>query len=475
MNRSTLTLTVVCAATAMLMLDIAVVNTAVPSIAHDLHASFQGVQWLVDAYTVALAGTVLTAGSLADRLGRRRGLTIGLAVFTAMSFACGVAPTIGLLDGFRAAQGVGAAIMFATSFALIRDAYPDPAGRGVAFAAYGATIGASFAVGPLVGGLLTSGLTWRAIFLVNVPIGLAALAVVRRIHDGREEVRRPIDWTGQVLLVAGLVTLVTGLLRGNGSGWGSTEIVVLLATAGVCLTAFTAVEFRVRYPMLPPPMFRNPSFTGAQVAAAAISASFFALFVYASIYFQDVLGLSPIRTGLAFMPATAVVFVVSGLTVQIQARVSARVLLSGGLVLVSIGLLAMLFATATSSWLAILPGLVIASVGTGLFNPALSAVVLREATHDDAGLAAGVNDTARQGGIAIGVAALGALIPGAGGLGVMDKTAFVTGLHHATLVAAAVAAVGAVVTGWLVDRNLRPGRNTVVHAGEIAADESVLV
>jgi EmrB/QacA subfamily drug resistance transporter len=457
----------------MLMLDIAVVNTAVPSIARDLHASFQGVQWLVDAYTVALAGTVLTAGSLADRLGRRRGLTIGLAVFTMMSFACGVAPSIGTLDAFRAAQGVGAAIMFATSFALIRDAYPNPADRGVAFAAYGATIGASFAVGPLVGGVLTSSFDWRAIFLINVPIGLAALAVVRRIHDGREEQRRPVDWTGQTLLVAGLVLLITGLLRGNRSGWGSTEIAAVLAGAAVCLVAFVAVELRARHPMLPPQMFRNPSFTGAQVAAASISASFFALFVYASIYLQDVLGLSPIRTGLALLPATMVIFVVSGMTAQFQARVSARVLLTAGLGLVSVGMLALLLATATSSWVMTLPGLIIAAVGTGLFNPALSAVVLREATHDDAGLAAGVNDTARQGGIAIGVAGLGALIPAASARGVMDKAAFVAGLHHATLVAALVAAVGAAATGWLVDRNLRDRREDVVPVDEAVAEEAV--
>ena len=235
----------------MLMLDIAVVNTAVPSIARDLHASFQGVQWLVDAYTVALAGTVLTAGSLADRLGRRHGLTLGLAVFT-LIVRCGVAGGLGELAGSRAFH-LGAAIMFATSFALIRDAYPNAADRGTAFAAYGATIGGSFAVRPLVGGILTSWLDWRAIFLINVPIGLAALTVVRRIHAGREEHRRRIHWTGQTLLVAGLVTLITGLLRGNGSGWGSTEIVALLASAAVCLVAFAVVELRGQHPMLPPP------------------------------------------------------------------------------------------------------------------------------------------------------------------------------------------------------------------------------
>jgi EmrB/QacA subfamily drug resistance transporter len=450
-----LTLLVVCAATSMLMLDIAVVNTAVPSVARDLDAGLQGVQWLVDAYTVALAATVLTAGSLADRFGRRRAFGVGVAVFTAMSLACCAAPTIGWLDTFRAAQGVGAAIMFATSFALIRDAFPHPAQRGGAIAAYGATIGASFAVGPLVGGVLTSWLDWRAVFGINIPIGLAALAVLGRIEDGREEVRRPVDWFGQALLIGALVTLVTGLLRGNDSGWGSAEIVGLLGAAAVCLSTFVLVQFRGRAPMLPPGLFANPSFTGAQVAAFAISASFFAQFVYASIYLQDVVGLSPVQTGLAFLPATMVLFVVSGLTVQIQARVSARILISTGLAAVAGGLLLMFLLRADSSWLAIQPGEILAAVGTGLFNPALSAVVLREATVDDAGLSAGVNDTARQGGIAVGVAALGALVPGAGGLGVADRTAFVNGLHHASLIAAGVAVAGAIASAWLIDRNRR--------------------
>ena len=468
MNRSRLTLAVVCAATAMLMLDIAVVNTAVPSIARDLHAGFQSIQWIVDAYTVALAATVLTAGSLADRLGRRRSFGFGLVMFTVMSAACGAAPTIATLDAFRAAQGVGAAVMFATSFALIRDAYPDPASRGGAFAAYGATIGASFAVGPLVGGVLTSWLDWRAIFLLNVPIGLVALAVIRRIHDGREQQGRPIDWAGQATLVTGLLALVTALLRGNDSGWGSAEIETLLGVAVLSLAAFTAVQFRSRAPMLPPALFRNPSFTGAQVAAFAISASFFAQFVYASLYLQNILGLSPIRTGLAFMPATVVLFVVSGMTAQFQAKVSARTLITVGLVGVTIGLAAMLPASADSHWWVLLPGLVIASVGTSLFNPALSAVVLREADADNAGLAAGVNDTARQGGIAVGVAALGALVPSAGALGDGHAVAFVHGLQHATIVAVVLAGVGAIASALLIDRNHRHATEQI-HLTELDA------
>src|SRR3954471_18887951 len=446
MNRSRLTLTVVCAATAMLMLDIAVVNTAVPSVARDLDAGFQSIQWLVDAYTVALAATVLTAGSIADRIGRRRMFGMGLVLFTPMSAACGAAPTIGLLDGFRAAQGVGAAIMFATSFALIRDAYPDPATRGGAFAAYGASIGASFAVGPLVGGMLTSWLDGRAIFFLNVPIGLAALAVIRRIHDGREQQSRPIDWVGQTLLVTGMLTLVTALLRGNSQGWSSAQIETLLAVSGVTLVAFVVSQLRSRAPMLPPVLFRNPSFTGAQVAAFAISASFFAQFVYASLYLQNVLGLSPIKTGLVFMPGTVVLLVVSGMTAQFQAKVSARVLISVGLVGVSLGLVGMLVITAHSHWWILEPGFILASIGTGLFNPAVSTVVLRESDSDNAGLAAGVHDTFRQGGIALGVAVLGSLVPAAAALGQGDGAAFVHGFREATIVAAVLAGVGAIAS-----------------------------
>jgi EmrB/QacA subfamily drug resistance transporter len=455
MNRSRLTLSVVCAATAMLMLDIAVVNTAVPRIARDLHAGFQSIQWIVDAYTVALAATVLTAGSIADRVGRRRAFGVGLAVFTLMSVACGAAPTIGTLDAFRAAQGVGAAIMFATSMALIRDAYPDPASRGGAFAAYGATIGASFAVGPLVGGVLTDWLDWRAIFLLNVPIGLASLAVVRRIHDGREQQSRPIDWVGQSLLVGGLLAVVTALLRGNSTGWASTEITTLFAVGGIALVGFVLSQFRGRAPMLPPGLFRNPSFTGAQIAAFAISASFFAQFVYASLYLQNILGLSPIKTGLVFMPGTVVLLVVSGLTAQFQARVSARTLISVGLAGVTVGLVSMLVMTADSSWWVLEPGFIVASIGTGLFNPAVSMVVLRESDADNAGLAAGVHDTFRQGGIALGVAVLGSLVPAAGALGYGDGTAFVEGFKHATVVAAVLAGLGAIASYVFIDRNHR--------------------
>src|ERR1700754_2934276 len=259
------TLAVVCAATAILMLDIAVVNTALSAIATDLHTGLHGLQWVVDAYTLALATVVLTCGSLADRFGRRRVFALGVIVFTAMSAVCAAAGSIGMLDAARAVQGLGAAAMFATSLALLADAFPDARARAGALAAYGATIGASFAIGPAVGGALTSGLGWRWVFLVNLPIGVLCLYIaIAKVRESRESHARPVDKLGLVTLTGGLFLLVLGLLRGNELGWGSTAIVAELAGAAALLTAFVVVQARGRAPMLPLGLFRSGAFTGAQ-------------------------------------------------------------------------------------------------------------------------------------------------------------------------------------------------------------------
>src|SRR4051812_48657774 len=250
MNIQRWTLAVVCAATAMLMLDIAVVNTALSRIAEDLHTGLSGLQWVVDAYTLALASTVLTAGALADRLGRRRVFSVGLAIFTLASLACGLAQDITILNASRAVQGIGAAIMFAVSLAVLAHAFPGARERAGALAAYGATIGAAFAIGPLVGGLLTSGLDWQWIFLVNLPIGLFCLWITRtRVEESRDPKARGIDWPGQITLTAGLFLLVLALLRGNDQGWTSDAIVAELIGAAVALIAFVIVEARVKAPM----------------------------------------------------------------------------------------------------------------------------------------------------------------------------------------------------------------------------------
>jgi EmrB/QacA subfamily drug resistance transporter len=445
------TLVVACAATAMLMLDIAVVNTALSRIAEDLDTGLAGLQWVVDAYTLALAAVVLTAGSLADRFGRRRLFTIGLSVFTVASAACAAATDIVFLDVARAVQGVGAAVMFAVSLALLAQAFPGARERPGALAAYGATIGGTFAVGPLVGGALTSAMDWQWIFLINIPIGVACLWITRvSVSESRDPRAPRVDWLGQTALSAGLFLLVLGLLRGNEQGWASTPIVAELAGAAALIVAFLVIEARVAQPMLPLRLFRNPSFTGAQIAATAISATFFASFLYMTLYMQHVLGLSAVETGLAYLPATIVIFFVSGATHTLTERVSPRLMIAGGLGLVALGMALFTMADVGSSWTAMLPGELVAGVGCGLFNPALTAVALGSAPLEQSGLAVGVNDTFRQAGIAVGVAALGALIPAEAALGGGSAVAYVDGLHDALWVGVAVAAVGAVAAAALI-------------------------
>ncbi len=445
------TLAVASLATAVLMLDIAVVNTALADIAADLGATLSGLQWVVDAYTLALATVVLTAGSLADRLGRKRVFMSGMVLFTLASVAAGLAGSIEVLNISRAVQGIGGAILFATSLSLLADAFPRPSERAKAFAVYGATIGASFAFGPLVGGALTSTFGWEAVFYINVPLGIAALFMTARwVRESRDPNARRIDYPGQVTLTAGLFLLVLALLRGNEDGWTSTGILAMLGGAVVALAAFVAIEHRSKEPMLPLGLFRRPDFTGAQIAAFAISGSFFAVFLYSTLYLQNVLGLSPVEAGLVYIPGTLLMFVVSGATAQLEGKVAPGMLVSVGLALVAIGMALLTTADVGSSWLALEPGMIIALIGTGMFNPAVSNLALSSAPQEMSGLAAGVNDTFRQAGIAVGVAAFGAMIPASSGLGLANPGEYVDGLKVALFSGAALAAIGAIAAARLI-------------------------
>ena len=456
------TVIVTCLATAMLMLDIAVVNVAIPRIGHDLHSGLTGLQWVVDAYTVLLAACVLTAGSLADRLGRRFLLRIGLVVFTVASVACATAASITTLDIARGVQGLGAAAMFATSLAVLAEAFPQRKERNGAFAAYGATIGAAFAVGPLLGGVLTAWVGWRSIFFINVPLGLLCLIGSVRLRESSDHAPAGSIGSDKGSSSEDSSCWCSACCRGNVVGWSTPQIVAELVTALALLVAFFFVERLRREPMLPLGMFRNSSFTGAQVAAFTMSASFFAIFIYLILYLQEILHLSPIRAGLALMPCTIVVFVVSGMSSQLVDRISHRTMISGGLGLAAVGLAAMTIAGSHSSWTALLVGEIVVGVGTGLFNPALSNVALSVVSDRESGLAAGVNDTFRQMGIAVGIAALGAVIPARDALGSGSAAAYVGGLHSALFVATIVAAAGSVATMALMERGSQAkGRATV--------------
>jgi EmrB/QacA subfamily drug resistance transporter len=418
-------------ATFMLLLDITVVNTALPSIARDLHASFNDLQWVIDAYTLALAAVVLTAGSLADRFGRRAVFAAGLGVFVVSSLAAGLAPDALFLNVSRAVEGIGAAAMFAVSLALVAQEFPAGRERGTAMGIYGATIGISVATGPLVGGALTDSLGWRWVFFINVPVGMAALAVTfLRVRESRDPAARRVDWFGLATLSGGLFLLVLALVQGNDDGWASTRILAELSAAAALLVAFVAIERRTPEPMLPLGLFRRRAFTGVQLAAVAVSISLFSLFLYLTLYLQDFLQYSPMQAGLRYLPITVGAFLAAPLAGALLSRVHARVLMAIGLLGAGTGLMLMSGLGTSSGWTALLPGFIVAGLGIGFLNPVIADVALSVVPKERSGMAAGVNDTFRQVGIAVGTALWGAVFLARGSSKVATLLAGTPGAAH---------------------------------------------
>jgi EmrB/QacA subfamily drug resistance transporter len=409
MERKWWTLIAVSIAIFMLLLDITVVNVALPSIQSGLHASFSDLQWVVNAYSLTLAAFLLTAGSLADLLGRRRVFVIGLVIFTASSAACGLAGSPLALNVSRAVQGTGGAMMFATSLALIAQAFRGKE-RGIAFGVFGGVTGAAVAVGPVIGGLLTTGIGWEWIFFVNVPIGIGAVVLtLTQVAESRDPEARGVDWLGLVTFSGSLFLLVLALIQGNEKGWGSTRTVGFLVGAAVLLALFVIAERRQRRPMLDLTLFRRPAFAGASIVAFAISASMFAMFLYLTLYIQDVLGYGALQAGLRFLPVTLVSFAVAPVAGRLSVRVPVRLLLGVGLLLIAGGLLAMTAITPSSGWTTLIPGFILAGVGIGMVNPPLASTAIGVVHYSRSGMASGINSTFRQVGIATGIAGLGAV------------------------------------------------------------------
>jgi EmrB/QacA subfamily drug resistance transporter len=403
------TLIAVSVAIFMLLLDITVVNVALPDIQRSLHSSFQDLQWVVNAYSLTLAAFLLTAGALADLLGRRRVFVAGLIVFTISSAGCGLASSPLALNLARAVQGTGGAMMFATSLALIAQAFHGKE-RGIAFGVFGGVIGAAVAVGPVLGGVITSGIGWEWIFFVNVPIGvLAVILTLTQVADSRDPEAKGVDWMGLLTFSGSLFLLVFALIQGNEKGWGSTRILAYLIGSAVLIVMFVIVERRQARPMLDLSLFRRPAFAGASIVAFAVSASMFSMFLYLTLYIQDVLGYGPLQAGLRFLPVTLLSFTVAPIAGRLSVRVPVRLLLGIGLLLVSAGLLAMTAASASSGWTTLIPGFVIAGAGIGLINPPLASTAIGVVHHSRSGMASGINNTFRQVGIATGIAGLGAV------------------------------------------------------------------
>jgi EmrB/QacA subfamily drug resistance transporter len=497
-------LIVVCVAVFMLLLDITVVNVALPNIDKELNTSFTDLQWVVDAYALTLAATMLNAGSLGDLLGRKRVFLVGIALFTVSSAFCGAATTPLWLIVARGAQGLGGAAMFAGSLAIISQEFHGRE-RGTAFGIWGATVGMAVAIGPLVGGALTTYVGWRWIFFVNIPIGVACVAGgVRELRETRDEEHGGFDLPGLLTLTAGLFALVIGLFRGNDWGWSSGRIVGLFAAAAVLLVAFAALEVRQASPMFDLSLFKVPTFTGAQVTAFAMSSGMFAQFLFIPLYIENVLGYSAVGAGVRFLPLSLVSFVVAPIAGRLSARMPVRLLLGGGLAVIGVALLLMSGIEVGSSWTTLLAGFIVAGIGIGLVNAPLASTAVSVVEPRRAGMASGINNTFRQVGIATGIAALGAIfqsgisshlrasgIPGryvhpltqaisSGGqvnvrighggpspaaLKALAHSAFIHGLNRILFVAAFVLFAGAVLAFVLVRR-----RDFVASGPQLAAE-----
>jgi EmrB/QacA subfamily drug resistance transporter len=468
----TLTLIAVCLGTFMLLVDVTIVVVALPSIRDSLHTSFSDVQWTIDAYSLSLAALLLPTGSLADILGRRRVFALGLAIFTLGSLLCGIAGSGLELIIFRAAQGIGGATVFATSLALLAQTFHGPE-RGVAFGVWGAVAGVATALGPALGGLLTTELSWRWIFFVNLPFGVAAIVITLiGVQEFRPPHARRIDLPGFGVFTLGLVGLVYGLIESSRAGWGATQVVAALAVAVVALTAFPFVERARREPMFDFALFRKPTFVGGSIAAFGMNGSLFAVLLYIVLYLQNGLHYSALGTGVRLIVITGGSLITAIPAGRLSEKMPVRWLIGPGLALVGIGLLLMRGIGPHTSWTHLILGFAIAGAGSGMVNPPLASTAVGVVEPRNAGMASGINTTFRQIGIATSVAALGSIFASK----LKGATASTITAHYASalddllLIVAIVALVAAALSLVLIR-----GKDFVPHGapeGErAAADE----
>ncbi|WP_369390547.1 MFS transporter [Streptomyces sp. CG1] len=404
------TLAVVSAATFMLLLDLTVVNVALPDLRTAFDVGFTDLQWVLDAYALTLAVFLLTAGSLADKLGRKRIFTLGFVVFTLGSLVCGLAQDILVLNLARGVQGIGAAVLFAVGPALIGNAFHGK-DRGKAFGVFGAVGGLAIAFGPLIGGALTQYLSWRWIFLLNVPVGLFAItAGALRIRESKGTAHHPVDWAGLVVFSGALGLLVTGFLRGHAEGWTSALILGMFAASVVLLVVFYLIERRRgETAMLDLSLFRIPTFNGISMAALMWNAAVLGSIFLEISYLQNALGLTAWETGLRFLPMTLTIFVAGGIGGSLTATVSPKLLASASGALMATGIGLMLLIDKNSSWTALLPSMIVQGIGMGIYTPMRAALSVGVAEPEKAGMASGIGETFQQVGIAVGIAGFGAL------------------------------------------------------------------
>jgi len=408
--RKWLPLVAVCLGTFMLLVDVTIVNVALPDMARDLKTSFSALQWVVDGYALALAALLLGVGGLADRIGHRRTYIAGMAVFALASLACGLAPNPPTLIVARAVQGVGGAAMIATTFALLNGSYTGR-DRGTAYGMWGAVSGASSAIGPLVGGPLTEFLSWRWIFFVNLPVTVVAIVMgVLVLRDDQARQKRRVDVAGVVVFSAAIGSLAFGMIRASEYGWNAPSCWQALGLGAALLLAFVVLERRIAEPLIELPLLRNRIFSGVLIAALLLNFAAYVSLTYSSIWMQSVLGLSPVTTGLVALPMSAASFAVSASLGRVMHRLRPGRVIGGGLLLIGVGdLLGFALVHAWASWPALLPGFLVVGLGIGLATPPLSSTGTAAVPAERGGMAGGAIYTARQVGFAFGIALLGSV------------------------------------------------------------------
>jgi EmrB/QacA subfamily drug resistance transporter len=454
-NKKWWTLAAVSVGLFMIMLDNTVVNVALPSMQESLHMTYSELEWVVAAYALTFAAFMLTGGKLADLLGRRLIFMAGLVIFTAASLACGLAPNGGFLIGARIVQGVGGALMNPATLSIITATFP-PRQRGAAIGIWAGVSAMALAIGPLVGGLLTEHANWNWIFFINVPIGLLGLvASPLLIYESRDtsHEQRP-DIPGLVTSGIGLFALTYGFIEANNYGWTSGRIIGAFVLAVVALAMFIVLERHQRLPMLDLSLFRDRTFAGANLAMLLIGLAMFGLFLFVSLYMQQVLRFSPVEAGATFLPMTLLVIALAPQAGRLSDRVGSRWLVGGGMTLLSASLLwYTMLGTGASFW-SLLPALLLGGVGMASTMTPVTAAAMSSVPVDKAGVGSAVLNSMRQVGGSLGIGVMGAIVAASRAdslrSGHTAPEAFVAGFHDALRVGALIAFAGAIVATAMI-------------------------
>jgi len=436
------TIIVTSAAAFMVALDNLVVTTALPSIREHLHAGLEGLEWTVNAYTLTFAVLLLPAAALGDRLGRRRVFLAGLTLFTLASAAAALSTNAEMLIIARALQGIGGAAVMPLSLTLLSAAVPAHR-RGAALGVWGAASGLAVALGPVVGGAVTQGASWEFIFWLNVPVGFLLLPIARRVLAEQAGPTKHLDLPGLLLVSGGLFGIVFGIVRGNGHGWTSTQVLTSLVAGALLVGAFLVRENRAAEPMLPLRLFRSRAFSAVNVAALLMSFGMFGSVFLLSQFLQTAMGYSPLAAGLRTLPWTAMPVLVAPIAGPLSDRIGGKPLLAAGLALQTAGLAWIAVLTSTSvAYTSLIPAFILSGVGMGLFFVPVATVVFGSVGLDEQGVASGANNSFRELGGTMGVAVLGSVFSAAGSFA--TPAAFVDGLRPALVVGTVVLALGAV-------------------------------